>query len=138
MQLVLLPCSAVKLALQRLPDLFAVCRLAPTDEVPDWASGRFVSITCTAEELSIVCPQRDVPADVRAERGWRALRVAGTLDFSLVGVLARLTATLAEVGISLFVISTYDTDYLLVKESDLAAAEAALEAGGCPISVSQD
>jgi len=103
--------------------LFAVCRLESAGSVPRWATaGEFFSITGTAEELSVVCPQEAVPEGVKGERGWRCLRVAGTIPFSVVGVLASLTAPLAEAGISVFAISTFDTDYLLVKAEDLERA----------------
>jgi hypothetical protein len=103
--------------------LFAVCRLEPDASIPPWATeGDFFSITGTAEELSVVCPQEAVPEGVKGERGWRCLRVAGTIPFSVVGVLASLTAPLAEAGISVFAISTFDTDYLLVKAEDLERA----------------
>ncbi len=84
--------------------------------------GSFVSITRTAEELSIVCPQRQVPAEIEREEGWRGMKIKGPLDFSLTGVLASLSTPLAQEGISIFAISTYDTDYLLVKEKDLERA----------------
>jgi hypothetical protein len=120
-----------QLTLTPLPDLFAVCRLNAGDVVPAWASsGEFFSITRTADELSVVCPQNLVPEDVRCERGWRCLRVAGTMEFSMVGVVASLVTPLAESGISVFVISTFDTDYLLVKESDLQGAVAKFRAAG--------
>jgi uncharacterized protein len=119
------------LTLILLPDRFAVCRLSGQDPVPAWAwTGSLCSITRSAEELSIVCAQEAVPDAVTAERDWRALKVLGPLDFSLVGILARLTAPLAAAGISLFAISTYDTDYLLVKEERLAEAVAALQQAG--------
>src|SRR5262249_18103286 len=103
--------------------LFAVCRLEPADSVPRWATAdEFFSITRTADELSIVCRQDAVPEGILCERGWRCWRVAGTIPFSVVGVLASLTAPLAEAGISVFAISTFDTDYLLVKEQDLGRA----------------
>jgi hypothetical protein len=109
-----------------LDGLFAVCRLAAETPLPAWAAGgpagSFVSVTRTADELSIVCRQELVPDDIRCERGWRALRVAGTLDFTLVGVLASLLVPLAEAGVAVFVMSTFDTDYLLVKEDRLDAA----------------
>ncbi len=82
----------------------------------------FFSLTRTGEELSVVCAENLVPVDVQAERGWRALRVAGVIDFSVGGVLATLAVPLAEAGISVFAISTYNTDYLLVKEHDLGRA----------------
>src|SRR5947207_2330262 len=103
-----------------LPDTFAICRLDAAGPIPEWAfSGDFISITRSGDELSIVCYEGAVPAGVRCEKGWRCLRVAGTLDFSLVGVLVSLTVPLAEVGVSVFAISTFDTDYLLIRETDL-------------------
>lgn len=85
-------------------------------------TGSFVSTTRTAEELSIVCPQIQVPAVMKRKEGWRCLKVRGPLDFSLTGILASLTTPLAKAGISVFAISTYDTDYLLVKEENLEKA----------------
>ncbi len=85
-------------------------------------AGGFVSITRTSEELSIVCPQRQVPAKIRRQEGWRAMKVKGPLDFSLTGILSSLATPLAQEGVSVFAISTYDTDYLLVKEKDLERA----------------
>jgi hypothetical protein len=82
-----------------LPDTFAVCRLPADSTVPAWATGDFLSITRTADELSIVCLDAAVPEDVQCERGLRCLRVAGSLDFSLVGVLASLAVPLAEAGV---------------------------------------
>jgi hypothetical protein len=114
---------------------FAVCRLEPAAPIPSWATaGDFFSITRTAEELSVVCREEAVPEGIPVERGWRCLRVAGTLPFSVVGVVASLTAPLAEAGISIFTISTFDTDYLLVKEKDLAAAVEALCGQGHDVS----
>jgi len=111
--------------------VFAVCRLEPGAPIPIWSTADdFFSITRTADELSVVCRQDAVPDGINCERGWRCLRVAGTIPFSVVGVLASLTAPLAEAGISVFAISTFDTDYLLVKENDLAAALAAFRRAG--------
>ena len=109
-----------------LDGLFAVCRLAADAPLPAWtvggSPGPFLSITRTADELSIVGPQEAVPDGIRCERGWRCLRVAGTLDFALVGVLASLLVPLADAGIAVFVVSTFDTDYLLVKDDRFDAA----------------
>ena len=108
----------------------AVCKLAERG-MPDWAAGSaFVTFSRTPDEVSLVCEERVLPEGVAAETGWRCLRVAGTLDFALVGILARLTAPLAEAGISLFVVSTHDTDYVLVKAGRYEAAIAALAAAG--------
>ncbi len=119
------------LTLDLVPGSFAVCRLAPEAVVPEWASGgAFVSITRTDAELSIVCLQEGVPAEARAERGWRCLRVVGPLGFGMTGILASLAAPLAGSGVSIFVVSTYDTDYLMVQARDLERAESALERAG--------
>ena len=109
---------------------YAVCRLDPQDATPSWPQGEIVSVTRTREELSIVCPVEFVPDSVTCERDWRALRVDGKLDFSLVGVIASLTTPLAAKGVSVFVLSTFDTDYLLVKQADLPATTAALTEAG--------
>lgn len=114
-----------------LPDTFAVCRLAADSPIPAWTPTQaFVSITRTADELSIVCAESRVPADVQAERGWRMLRVNGTLDFALIGILAALTVPLADAGISVFAVSTFDTDYLLVKHDKLAQTVQTLISAG--------
>jgi putative acetyltransferase len=114
-----------------LAGTFAVCKLEPTVPIPPWATAdEFFSITRTGDELSIVCRQDAVPEGINCERGWRCWRVAGTIPFSVVGVLASLTAPLAEAGICVFAISTFDTDYLLVKERDRMAALDALRRQG--------
>ena len=114
---------------------FAVCRLDAADPIPPWAvRGDFCSITRTADELSVVCPEAAVPDGVQAERGWRVLRVVGTLDFTLVGILTSLTGPLAQAGISLCAISTFGTDYLLLREPDLGRATEALVAAGHAVS----
>jgi hypothetical protein len=118
------------LSLKVLDGVFAICRQAPEEAVPAWAVGCFTSVTRTDEELSIVCPAEEVPAGVKSERGWRCLKVAGPLDFSLTGVLSSLAAPLAEAGVSIFAVSTFDTDYLLVPESRLKEAIAALKKAG--------
>ena len=108
-----------------------MCRLEPGAPIPAWATaGDFFSIIRTADELSVVCRQDAVPEGIPCEWGWRCLRVAGAIPFSVVGVLASLTAPLAEAGISVFAISTFDTDYLLVKAEDLERAVDALRGQG--------
>src|SRR5512136_3488395 len=119
------------LALSILPDAFAICRLDPAEDVPEWAMiGEFVSITHTSDELSIVCAVEHVPPDVKADREWRALRVEGPLDLAMTGVLAALASPLAEAQINLFAVSTFDTDYLLVKGYNLARACEVLRRAG--------
>ena len=120
----------MKLAL--LPLSLAVCRLAPNTEIPTWTllQRSLLSITYTNDELSIVCPTSVVPQGVRTETNWRAIKVQGLLDFSLTGILVSLAAPLASANIPLFAISTFDTDYILVKEQHIAHARSVLEQSG--------
>ena len=106
---------------------YAVARLAPDAAVPPWSDrGAFVTITRTSEELSIVTEEANVPDDVRAERGWRCLKLEGPIPFETVGIAAQFTGALAAAGISVFVVSTFDTDYVLVREEALPRALEAL------------
>jgi uncharacterized protein len=114
----------------------AVCRLEPQAAIPAWATlGPLFSITRTPEELSLVCIYGDVPEGVRKEGPWAAFKVEGPLDFGLTGILASLTVPLAKDGISIFALSTYDTDYLLVKEDTREAAAVSLRAAGFHVNV---
>lgn len=108
----------------------ALCRLNPDENFPSWTRGKLISITRTDDELSVVCEQDTVPSDVKCERDWRVLQVEGPMDLPIVGVLASLTKPIAEAGINLFAISTFDTHYLLVKVEKLEAAKVALEKAG--------
>lgn len=112
----------MKLAI--LPEPLAVCRLSAAQSVPQWAQKQhsLLSITYAEDELSIVCAAAAVPPGVQSEHGWRAIKVQGPLDFSLVGILASLTTPLAEHAIPIFALSTYDTDYLLIKAENLQRA----------------
>jgi hypothetical protein len=117
--------------LRVLPDGYAVVRLHPGAELPAWVDrGPFRSVTRTDNEVSIVCRDRDVPDGESAERGWRVLEVIGPLDFSLSGVVASLVVPLAAAEIPIFVISTFETDYVLVRGADLDAASRALAGAG--------
>jgi hypothetical protein len=116
--------------LRLLPEVYAICRLQADAMLPGWATGAFVSITRTPHELSVVCPEQCVPKDVRHEGSWRILEVEGPMDLSLVGVLASLTQTLAKANINLFALSTFDTDYLMVKVDRLEDTKDALLAAG--------
>lgn len=112
-----------------LPDDLAVCRLGPEVPIPEWAlADTFFSVTRTPQELSIVCPEARLPADssgFRVERGFRAFQVVGPLDFALTGLLSGLLAPLARAAIPVFVLSTFDTDLILVpREKAERAAEA--------------
>jgi hypothetical protein len=122
---------APQLTLIVLDGTFAICKLPADVLIPAWTTaGDFYSITRTDEELSVVCRQEAVPEGVVCERDWRCLRVAGSIPFSAVGILASLTTPLANAGISVFAVSTFDTDYLLVKEKDFDAALDALKRCG--------
>ncbi len=121
----------MNLTLTLLPQTFAVCRLDPAEPVPSWAvSGDLFSVTRTPAELSVVCPQASVPEGVQAETDWRCIAVAGPLDFSLTGILASLAEPLAAAGIAIFALSTYETDYLLVKSRQIAYAVEVLSQAG--------
>jgi hypothetical protein len=117
------------------PDTFAICRMPPDAAVPGWATAAVPwSITRTESELSIVCPASAVPPDLPCEDAWRCLTVRGLLDFALVGVLAALAAPLARAGVSIFALSSYDTDRLFVRAHQLGQAVAALREAGHHVS----
>lgn len=123
--------TTLPLKLIILPETLSVCRLEAEAAFPDWArSSSLVALVRTGDEASIVCDQDCVPEGVVAVHGWRALGVEGPLDFSLVGILASLTTTLAQAGVSIFALSTYNTDYILVKEGMLEQAVKALREAG--------
>ena len=114
-----------------LGERLSICRLDASEEVPVWAAGSsFFSVTRTRDELSVVCPEEVVPESISRERGWRAFRLEGTFDLSMVGVLASVASPLAEAGASIFVVSTFDTDYVLVREEQLDLAVDTLRASG--------
>ncbi len=114
------------MTLLRVPGRFAVARLAPDAPIPSWVTGVLTSITRTPDELSIVCDDDAVPGGVYAQRDFACLRVLGTIDFGVVGLLAAMTRVLADAAVSVFAVSSFDTDYLLVRSSDWARAKAAL------------
>ncbi|MBP3954204.1 ACT domain-containing protein [Gemmata sp. G18] len=119
------------LTLLEVAGRFAVCKLPPGSAAPAWATaGDVFNLSRTADELSVVCRQELVPEGTHCDRGWRCLRVAGAMPFTLVGVLASLTAPIARAGIGVFAFSTFDTDYLLVKAERFPEAVAALRAAG--------
>ena len=121
----------MRLLLSVLPGTFTICRLAPGADLPTWANtGSFCSITRTSEELSIVVTSESVPASVQAEGAWRALKVAGPIPLSAVGILASIAESLARAGISLFAISTFGTDYILVAAERLEDARSTLSQAG--------
>jgi hypothetical protein len=120
-----------KLTLKILPNRLAVCRLNADAPIPDWVDeSDFSSITRTEAELTIVCDEVLVDSGTTRETGWRCIKVEGPLDFSEIGIVFSLIQPLAESGVSVFLISTFDTDYLMVKEKDLAKANDVLTAAG--------
>jgi len=120
------------IAIEALRGAFTVCK----PKVANWTDRPFHFLSRTDHELSLVCPTEDAPeaCDAR-EDGWRGMRVKGAMDFSLIGVLSRLSGALAVAGIPVFAISTYDTDYLFVKAADFYRAVDALRAAGCAVEV---
>ena len=115
--------------LEKLPFSLTVCKVPDIRDIDPEAE--FYFIGRTDEELSLVCKTEDTPADTTERSdGWRAFRVRGTLDFSLVGILSKLSGILAENGIGIFAVSTFNTDYILVKEENFDRATAALAAAG--------
>jgi hypothetical protein len=122
---------ALKLTLIILRETFAICRLDKDAPIPDWAfQGGLSSVTRTKGELSIVCPLINVPKGIICNQGWSCLKVKGPLDLSSTGIISSIAKTLEKEGISLFSISTYDTDYVMVKEKDLEKAVFALTEAG--------
>lgn len=114
-------------------DSLAVCRFQPGMQPPPWASprpGEFFSATHTPDEVSLIVTQSRAPSDAKCERGFRLLKVQGPLDFNQVGIIAGLSGTLADAGVSIFAFSTYDTDYVMVKQADLDRSLAALGRSG--------
>lgn len=119
----------MNLNMKILEDQYYVCRLNNNESV-DWAKGDFVSITYTEDECSVVCPKACVPSGIKYEGPWSIFKVEGPLDFALIGILSFISRTLADEGISIFAISTYDTDYILVKSEKLDEAKKCLQDAG--------
>lgn len=113
---------------------YAVCRLNSNSKIPTWIDTKnFYSITKTDDELSVVCSNNNIPSDVKSEKEWRILKILGPLDFSLIGILSKISGLLADNKISIFAISTYDTDYILIKENDIKNACKILNCNGYEI-----
>jgi uncharacterized protein len=119
-----------------LENKYSVYRFPINSELPDWIySSDFYSVTRTKEELSVVTRQNDSAGDgIICNRDWRIIKIEGPLDFSILGIIAGISAVLSDRKISIFVISTYDTDYILVKQNDLSSAIDALMEKGYNIS----
>ena len=121
-----------RLNLRLLEGRYSVCRLGAAEKAPAWAANAkgFSSATRTADELSVVCADAAVPTGTKCETGWRIFKIEGPLDFSLIGILVSVTKPLADAKVSIFSISTYDTDYVFVKEAELEKAIGAITAAG--------
>ena len=118
--------------LKALPYALTVCRLADASEID--LKNDFYFLARTDEELSLVCRTEDAPANTAArDDGWRAFRIEGVLDFSLIGILSRISTILAENKIGIFAVSTYNTDYILVKEEHFSRALQVLAEAGYTI-----
>ncbi len=108
--------------------IFSLCRLAPNDPIPTWAlSSNFYTISKTDDELSVVCESQYVPAEIKQDGNWRSLKIASVLDLSLTGITAKFSTALANAGVNLCVIATYETDYIFVKQEKLQTAITALQ-----------
>jgi hypothetical protein len=119
------------LSLSVLPDRFGICHVSQEEPLPKLPKEAcFWSITNTEDGLSIVLPEKNIPAHWKTETGWCCLKINGCLDFALTGILASLAVSLANAGISIFAISAYETDYILIKESSLEKAKQILKADG--------
>ena len=101
-------------SLQKLDCDFTICKVRDMAQI-DW-TGKFIFLSKTEDEISLVCETAHAPADaIAAEPGWKGLKVSGVLDFGMVGVIADIVGRLADAGVSIFAVSTYDTDYFFVK-----------------------
>lgn len=126
------------LHLEVLDPPFAVCRLDRADKsLTRDLGGPFSSLSITDDEVSLVCIESAAPPGAEVEAGWRCLKVEGPLSFSEVGILSSLTTILAGAGVSLFAVSTWDTDYLMVKRESLDTAIDVLSAAGHEITTSK-
>jgi hypothetical protein len=120
-----------QLLLTLFPGFYAIARFAPQEKFSfDYAHRPFFSLTKTAEELSIVCGQSELPPGVRAERDRRLLRIDSKITFELTGIVASIAVPLADAGISIFAVSSFDTDYFLISHRELEQAITVLESAG--------
>ena len=123
--------SLRRLHLTKIKETMAICRMEPHEGVPAWVTeSPFYTVTRTEDEISLVCPEQKVPRKIKSNRGWCCLKIQGPMALSETGILASLTGPLAKARISVFVISTFDTDYLLIKEKDLVRATGVLRQSG--------
>ncbi len=125
------PRKRIELKFSFVPGVFAICKLAAAEPLPEWAlAGPFISVTRTAEELSIVCHADNLPRDVNSESHWICFKLQGPFAFTQTGILASFIGPLAANAIPIFAISTFDTDYVLIKEEYAGVALQALQQAG--------
>jgi hypothetical protein len=121
----------LKLILSTIQDRFAICQLGSQAPIPGWVYDcDFFSITRTHEELSIICPETNIPENITSIRGWCVFKIEGQFDFNEIGVLNSITTPLAKAQLSLLTISTFDTDYILIQESHYDQARLILKSAG--------
>ena len=120
----------MQLTFTLLPDLYAIARLDAAAPPPGWARGDFVSVTRTPDEVSVICLADAVPSTVRADRGWRCLALRGPFALDQTGIAAEFARVLAAAAVSVFIIATFDTDYVLVPDRLIERAVAALRGAG--------
>ncbi|MDB4533833.1 ACT domain-containing protein [Vicingaceae bacterium] len=122
--------------LELIPGIHSVCKISAARTIPEWAQGPFVQLSISDDECTVVSLQENIPDGIEIESNWRLFRVAGVLDFSLVGIIAGISKCLADARISIFVASTFLTDYILVREESLDDAVDALQRADYDVSVS--
>lgn len=116
--------------LQFLKPVYSVCQLSPASEIPDWALNDFLAVMRTEDELTIIAPKSALPENIKAQHDFSCFRIAGSLDFGLIGVIAKISAELAQANIPILAFSTYNTDYFLVAKSNQEPAQLALVSAG--------
>ena len=125
-----------KLKLSLLKNKYAICTLPNTAPIPDWALTEIlISITRTDKELTIVCKQDMIPSELQSDINWRCFKIDGSFDLNQTGVISSISSPLADAGISIYVISTYDTDYFLVQDQNLQKAISTLSNSGHSITI---
>ncbi len=123
-----------KIRIVILEEIYSICRLEKNDTIPDdITKSNFYSITSSPKEISLVCEQKFIRDGMKVEKDWKVLKIDSILDFSLIGIISKISTILADAKISIFVVSTYDTDYVLIKKSNLEITVRVLEENGYEI-----
>lgn len=123
-----------KIRIVILEEIYSICRLEKNDTIPDdITKSNFYSITSSPKEIFLVCEQKFIRDGMKVEKDWKVLKIDSILDFSLIGIISKISTILADAKISIFVVSTYDTDYVLIKKSNLEITVRVLEENGYEI-----